>query len=547
MDQMRLMIALVLSFVVFLGWNFFFPQEAKQPPASPPQQAAKPEKIQAPAASAVAAKPAAEGIAAVVSADRPARRLTVETPLYTVGLSEKGAVINSFVLQGYHAGVEKDSPLLNLFPSDGSLGTLDVGLKGIPGLENAVFQAGVADERISLTQGTREIVFSYKSANGMQVEKIYRFSADSYVMGLDVRVFNGSEQPVTESLSIAMREAYPAKKNANVFEGPSALINKSLETIEIDDIAKKNSLTGKITWVALQNRYFTTSLIPLTEEDASLRLAVLPGNVVEAQYDSPEQVIAPNSRQSFEYQLFFGPKDINAIQPAGHQLERIVDFGMFDILAKPCLWLLNFIYGVIPNYGVAIIILTILTKILLWPLGTKSYKSMSQMKKLQPLIQEIREKYKNDRKKMNEEVMRLHKTYSINPVGGCLPMILQIPVFFALYRMLDQAIELRHAHFLWWINDLSAPDRLFNFDFSIPFMEPPYGIPVLTLVMGATMFWQQKMAPPAGDPTQAKMMLLMPVVFTFIFINFSAGLVLYWLVNNVLSIAQQSYVQKKYA
>jgi YidC/Oxa1 family membrane protein insertase len=381
----------------------------------------------------------------------------------------------------------------------------------------------------------------------MQVEKVYRFSADSYVMGFDVRVFNGSGQPVTDSLSIAMREAYPGKKNSNVFEGPSALINKSLETIEIDDIAKKNTLTGKIIWVALQSRYFTTSLIPLKEEDASLRLAVLPEHVVEAQYDSAEQVFAPNSRQSFEYLLFFGPKDMKAVMPAGHQLERIVDFGMFDILAKPCLMLLNYIYGVIPNYGVAIIILTILSKIILWPLGTKSYKSMSQMKKLQPLIQEIREKYKNDRKKMNEEVMRLHKTYSINPVGGCLPMILQIPVFFALYRMLDQAIELRHAHFLWWINDLSAPDRLFNFDFSIPFMEPPYGIPVLTLVMGATMFWQQKMSPPAGDPTQAKMMLMMPVVFTFIFINFSAGLVLYWLVNNVLSIAQQSYIQKKFA
>jgi YidC/Oxa1 family membrane protein insertase len=547
MDQMRLMIALVLSFVVFLGWNFFFPQEAKQPPASPPQQAAKPETIQAPAASAVAAKPAAEGSAAVVGADKPARRLTVETPLYTVGLSEKGAVINSFVLKDYHEGVEKDSPLLNLFPGDGSLGTLYVGLKGIPGLANAVYQAGVADERISLTQGTREIVFGLKLANGMQVEKVYRFSADSYVMGFDVRVMNGSEQPVSESLSIAMREAYPAKKNASVFQGPSALINKSLETIEIDDIAKKSTLTGKIAWVALQSRYFTTSLIPLKEEVASLRLALMPGNVVEAQYDSPEQVLAPNSRQSFEFLLFFGPKSMNAVMPAGHQLERIVDFGMFDILAKPCLWLLNYIYGVIPNYGVAIIILTILSKIILWPLGTKSYKSMSQMKKLQPLIQEIRDKYKNDRKKMNEEVMRLHKTYSINPVGGCLPMILQIPVFFALYRMLDQAIELRHAHFLWWINDLSAPDRLFNFDFSIPFMEPPFGIPVLTLVMGATMFWQQKMAPPAGDPAQAKMMLMMPVVFTFIFINFSAGLVLYWLVNNVLSIAQQSYVQKKYA
>jgi YidC/Oxa1 family membrane protein insertase len=142
--------------------------------------------------------------------------------------------------------------------------------------------------------------------------------------------------------------------------------------------------------------------------------------------------------------------------------------------------------------------------------------------------------------------MRLHRTYNINPLGGCLPMVLQIPVFFALYRMLDSAIELRPAHFLWWINDLSAPDRLFNFGFSIPFMEPPYGIPVLTLVMGATMFIQQKMTPPAGDPTQAKMMMLMPVVFTFIFINFSSGLVLYWLINNVLSIGQQYYTQKKF-
>jgi YidC/Oxa1 family membrane protein insertase len=172
---------------------------------------------------------------------------------------------------------------------------------------------------------------------------------------------------------------------------------------------------------------------------------------------------------------------------------------------------------------------------------------MSQMKKLQPLIQEIREKYKGDRKKMNEEVMRLHRTYNINPLGGCLPMLVQIPVFFALYRMLDQAIELRHAPFIGWIDDLAAPDRLFRFDFSIPFMEPPYGIPVLTLVMGATMFWQQKMSPPAGDPAQAKMMLAMPVVFTAIFINFSSGLVLYWLISNVLSIGQQYYTQKKFA
>jgi YidC/Oxa1 family membrane protein insertase len=220
---------------------------------------------------------------------------------------------------------------------------------------------------------------------------------------------------------------------------------------------------------------------------------------------------------------------------------------MFDFLAKPCLWLMNSIYAVIPNYGIAIIILTLITKILLFPLGTKSYKSMQQMKRLQPLIQEIREKYKDDKKKQNEETMALYRTYKINPLGGCLPMVVQIPVFFALYRMLYSAIELRHAPFFLWINDLSAPDRLLRFDFSIPFMQPPYGIPVLTIIMGATMLLQQKMQPPMGDATQAKIMMLMPLIFTFIFINFSSGLVLYWLVNNVFSIAQQYYTNKRNA
>ncbi len=208
---------------------------------------------------------------------------------------------------------------------------------------------------------------------------------------------------------------------------------------------------------------------------------------------------------------------------------------------------MNFLHSFIPNYGLAIIILTILIKMVLWPLGNISYKSMNEMKKLQPLMAEIREKYKGDKKRMNQELMGLYKTYKINPMSGCLPMVAQIPVFFALYRMLYEAIELRHAPFLGWINDLSAPDRLFNFSFSIPFMDPPYGIPVLTIIMGGTMFLQQKMSPPPGDPAQAKMMMFMPIVFTFIFINFSSGLVLYWLVNNVLSISQQYYVSKKNA
>jgi len=551
MDQMRLLIALVLSFLVFMLWNVFFSHEPKQKPVPQIQQETQKEEKKEPAASAtlpVAPKPAEQSPAVAVKPVRPARQITVDTPLYRATLSEKGAGIIGFTLKKYRETAEADSALKNLLPENSVFDGLVVGLEGksSAGFENALFEASLGGDQLSLTDGSREIVFRRAAEDGIQIEKVYRFQADSYVMGFEVRLTNGSGQPIKDSLFVALRNEYHEKKSRYGFEGPSALVERSLENVAIDEIAKKNTLTGTIKWVALESRYFMTSLIPLKEQAAIVRLASLPGNVVEAQYVEPQQTLDPGNRQQFDFLLFFGPRSVRDVRQAGHELERIIDFGTFDLLAKPCLWLLNFLYGLIPNYGIAIIILTILTKIILWPLGTKSYKSMNQMKKLQPLIQEIREKYKNDRKKMNEEVMRLHRTYSINPLGGCLPMVVQIPVFFALYRMLDQAIELRHAPFFGWINDLSAPDRLFRFGFSIPFMEPPYGIPVLTLVMGATMLLQQKMTPSTGDPTQAKMMMLMPIVFTFIFINFSSGLVLYWLVNNVLSIGQQYYTQKKF-
>jgi YidC/Oxa1 family membrane protein insertase len=554
MDQMRLLLALVLSFLVFMLWNVFFGQEAQQKPTPQLRQEAQKEEKSEPEATKPTkpapfsgTKPALESTAATKS-DRLPRQITVETPLYRAVLSEKGAGISSFLLKKYRAAADADSPLMNLFPENSKVDGLLVGLSsmGAGAFENELFQSSLDGNQLSLTDGNREIVFTFKNQTGLQVDKVYRFAADSYAIDFEVSIANHSSAPLKDSLIVALRNAFPAQKKSQAFEGPSALVNRSIEQISIDEIEKKSSLNGQIGWVALESRYFATSAIPLKDQAATVRLVLLPGNVVEAQYVEPEQTLAPQSRYKYEYQLFFGPKSMNAVKQAGHDLSRIVDFGTFDVLAKPCLWLMNYLYTIVPNYGVAIIILTLLSKILLWPLGTKSYKSMSQMKKLQPLIKEIRDKYKNDRKKMNEEVMRLHRTYNINPLGGCLPMLVQIPVFFALYRMLDQAIELRHAPFLGWINDLSAPDRLFNFDFSIPFMEPPYGIPVLTLIMGATMFWQQKMTPPAGDPTQAKMMLLMPVVFTFIFINFSAGLVLYWLVNNILSIGQQYYTQKKF-
>jgi YidC/Oxa1 family membrane protein insertase len=211
------------------------------------------------------------------------------------------------------------------------------------------------------------------------------------------------------------------------------------------------------------------------------------------------------------------------------------------VIAKPMLWMLNFFHTYVGNYGVAIILLTILIKLAFWPITQKGMLSMKNMQKLQPKIAKLREKYKADPAQMNQEMMALYKTYKVNPLGGCLPMLIQIPFFFALYRVLMAAIELRHAPFMLWINDLSAPDRLW-IGFDLPYLQ---GLPVLTLLMGASMYLQQKMTPTTVDPTQARIMQFLPVVFTFMFINFASGLVLYWFVNNLLSILQQYLINRQ--
>ncbi|MBN2419777.1 MAG: membrane protein insertase YidC, partial [Deltaproteobacteria bacterium] len=255
--------------------------------------------------------------------------------------------------------------------------------------------------------------------------------------------------------------------------------------------------------------------------------------------------ITPGAEVSKEYSLFLGPRDVRILEQFGHKLDKAIDYGFFSIIAGPLHFILNFFNGFLNNYGLSIILLTIIIKIIFWPLTHKSQKSMKEMQKLQPLMAKIREKYKDNREMMNKELMGLYRTYKVNPMSGCLPMLIQIPVFFALYRVLNSSIELRHAPFALWINDLSAPDRLFSFSFSIPFMDPPHGIPVLTLLMGASMFLQQKLQPMVGDPSQAKIMMFMPIMFTVMFINFPSGLVLYWLTQNILSIGQQYYINKK--
>ena len=556
MEQARVLIAIVLSFAVFFLWNLFFVEEPppKDPSSEPAIQESQKETatpVETPVADIKPTEPrvVVQPVVPIATPGSMPRVVQVESPLYSISVNERGAVFQSYVLKKYREEMTAEAPFKELVHSAASQDMLSLSLvgKSLPGLDQAVFTAVETADKLEVFDGEKQLSFRWLSESGVQVEKRFTFQPDSYLIQMAVEIRNGSGQAIIDRLVLSMKNDSTAEKAGYSFSGPSAMIDNKLEQVKEKKIEDQSEYPGNIKWLAIVDRYFMKGIMPKEATQGMMKLSLDDNGVLGCRFIGPEQTIQPGTQAIYEYEIFFGPKSMAVLKEVGHDLNRALDFGMFDFIAKPLLWFMNFIYGLIPNYGIAIIVMTILVKIVLWPLGSKSYKSMNEMKRLQPLMAEIREKYKHDKKQMNQEIMSLYRTYKINPMGGCLPMVLQIPVFFALYRMLYQAIELRHAPFFLWINDLSAPDRLFNFGFSIPFMQPPYGIPVLTVIMGATMLLQQKMSPPPGDPTQAKMMMLMPIVFTVIFINFSSGLVLYWLINNILSIGQQFYIQKKYA
>jgi YidC/Oxa1 family membrane protein insertase len=248
------------------------------------------------------------------------------------------------------------------------------------------------------------------------------------------------------------------------------------------------------------------------------------------------RVDLPATDGSAAFDLYFGPKDPKVLDGVGHDLDRVIDFGWFWFIAQPLLHLLELFRKLTGNYGVAIILLTALVKVVTIPLTQTSFRSMRAMQQLQPEMQRLRERYKDDQMELQKQMMELYKKNKVNPFAGCLPMVLQIPIFVGLYQALNHAIELRHAPFMLWIDDLSAPDWL-----SVGGVH----VPVLVILMGLSMLVQQRMTPQQGDPAQQRMMMIMPLVFTFMFINFPSGLVLYWLVNNLLTIAQQAVMLRK--
>jgi YidC/Oxa1 family membrane protein insertase len=556
-DQKRLLLAVLLSVVVLVGYQFFFvtpPADHNLPRTTRESRDQEQQPASRDSQSGVSDyKPADQGVS--VPSPQPSvmdfRTISVSTPLYDIAISEHLAAVTSQSLNQYKSSNGSASDLKQMVSPKLPRGTLITDTQGgtIQGLDNAVFSADTDTKNLRLAQGEKSIVFSWTNPHGITVQKIYTFRADSYLIDCDILIQNGSGMPVNDALVITTPGIFDEetkKRSRFAFEGPVAYIDNEFLSIKPKDIEDQDTYTGKVDWTGYTDRYFLTAVIPENTADSHLTLRY-DNEIAASRLVWKMDRLDPGTQGKYPFVYFMGPKSHKVLSQYDNTLKKAINFGFFDILAKPLLITMNVIYDVIPNYGVAIILLTILIKLIFWPLGTKSYKSMNEMKKVQPLMMEIREKYKNDKQKMNQEIMGLYKTYKVNPASGCLPLLVQMPIFFALYRMLYQAIELRHAPFVGWIKDLSGPDRLFHFDFAIPLMDAPYGIPVLTLLMGASFLLQQKMTPMAGDPMQAKMMMLMPIFMTVLFINFPSGLVLYMFVNNIISMGQQYYTQKKFS
>jgi YidC/Oxa1 family membrane protein insertase len=395
-----------------------------------------------------------------------------------------------------------------------------------------------------------EITFSRSLENGLKIVKRFKFSSDGYTINLEVEAQNSSSKEITNQLGLEwigeIELARLAKEENKDFGLKySFLRNQKVEKKEFGGArtsgcvpscgTRKTTVEpfetverGDIKWFSFGGEYFTALLIPPPSKEISLSVKGSEKELLRADFMTPSISVPPQGKVNATYRIYLGPKDEDRLKSLGVGAEKLTDFGFFTIVAKPLLWFIRVTHKVTGNYGIDIIIISILIKIIFLPLTQISMKSMKEMQKVQPEMSRLKEQYKNDKARLQQEIMLLYKRRKINPMSGCLPMLIQIPVFIALYNALQNGIEMRHAPFFLWIVDLSAKDPIY----------------ITPIIMGATMFIQQKMTPSAADPAQAKMFLLMPVMFTFLFLNFPSGLVLYWLVNNVLSIAHQYYLNK---
>ncbi len=551
--ESRVIIFLVLSLIIIAAFPYFLTRMGIQAPESITEQSSKqdvkPNTNKNNAANSfqngTATTFPTEGIASstslVLQPDQiqPLETLKViESDLYRVVLSSRGGTIKEWQLKKYTSadakGVEQP---VQLVPPAGAELPLAITLPEDLSYQDQSYAFDATTLQLDKNSPTGKVVMTASLPDGRSITKEIVFHNDQYQADITIQ---------TEGLGSGYRLLLGSNFGITDWEntmggkvGPISMIDGKVVT----EHPEQTTVTYEkgATWFGLNDRYFMSVLIPRPDEARSSPDVVAPAPTVSVQGISEHEFLTsiriPGNQRKASFTLYAGPKEYDRLVSYRQYLEESIDFGWFiygswlpvRLVAKPLFYVLRFIYGLTQNYGFSIILLTILLKLLLHPITKKSLVSMKQMAALQPKVTQIRDKWANNKEKMNKELMNLYRDTGINPLGGCMPILLQMPIFIALFNILYITIDLKNAPFVFWITDLSAKD--------------PYY--VLPIVMGATMIIQQMTQPSTMDPTQAKIMMFMPVIYTFFFLTFPSGLVLYWLVNNVLSIAQQYWINKQ--
>lgn len=588
--EKRYVLALVLMVAVMFGWSWFYGRNLPKPP-QPTEQATEQSREASPLSPDSSSSSSEATIDTVLpeQVEMPSRSrqpvresetVQVETGKYHIIFSVgRFAYAHEWALKKYPNRSGMDESLFNLIPETAQ-NCLSVHFLNQDLTADAMDTFWQTDKtEIILTDQNPQdtLTFSKQIGDALRVLKKFTFYHDKYYVDFELTFQNLSNQPLISLDTMSdNRNGYKLRwgpgingdllpheiKNGNrgrhnsKNEGARVLSSgASKPEKQLDDAQSMNT----VLWAGMNNKYFAALMIPDGELNARYELETLSDNGATA----PVAITAPseaaslivpgfsldsNNSRADQFRIYVGPKEYTALKTIEApgigqedlQLTDIVDFGFFWYIAWVMLWLLNFFYGIIKNYGVAIILLTLLVKVVSYPLTRKGYKSMQAMQKLQPLLTEIREKHRDDPQKLNKATMQLYKEHGVNPFGGCIPWIPQIPVFIALFALLGNAVELRGAPFFSWIDDLSAPDVLFTLPFTIPFIGDAFRL--LPIINGFTTWLQQKTSggmTPTTDNMQAKIMQFMPLLFVFILYNFASGLALYWLCNNIFTIGQQ--------
>jgi YidC/Oxa1 family membrane protein insertase len=534
MDNTRLILFVALSVIILLLWQAW-EQENRPPPATAPDTAAQPAGVPSLPAETRAAPTRAQA-----AADPAGERIQVTTDLLEVEIDTLGGDIRRLALRAHPVAVDQpDQPFVLMTDQGGPLFVSQSGLIGHgrnwPN-HKTIYKAAQTRYTLGPDQQELAVPLRWTAADGTEVVKTLRFKRDSYLVDIEYRVRNAAagardvylyaqltRAPLESAGLFGMIPSY----TGGVIYTPA----DRYEKISFDDMAKR-PLARDVNsgWVAMIQHYFLAAWLPPGERPRSFYTEALDANRYAIGYKDTEATrIEPGEAATLATQLYAGPKEQARLEQLAEGLKLTVDYGWLTFLSAPLFWLLQAIHDWVGNWGWAIIILTIIIKLVFHPLSAASYKSMAHMRRVQPKLQALKERYGDDRQKLNQAMMELYKTEKINPLGGCLPILIQIPVFIALYWVLLESVELRQAPFILWLNDLSSADPYF----------------VLPVLMGVTMLAQQWLNPQPLDPLQKKIMMMLPIMFTVFFVFFPAGLVLYWVVQNILSIAQQWWITRR--